>query len=161
MPILNVTFNGVSKDKNGNNIKIAPSIALAQRGPCLQATISIASSIASELLQKGEKLSNPVSGFALIDTGASVTCIDQSVAESLKLPVVDVVNIATASHHSTQQNVYPVTFKIAGLPASIDALRAVSAPLQAQGLIALIGRDVLQHCTVFYNGSTGQISLSI
>lgn len=30
-----------------------------------------------------------------------------------------------------------------------------------QGLLALIGRDVLQHCTLLYNAVTGEITLSI
>ncbi len=38
---------------------------------------------------------------------------------------------------------------------------AIAAPLAAQGLIALIGRDLLQHCTLIYTGSLGQISLCI
>jgi len=43
----------------------------------------------------------------------------------------------------------------------VDAPRAVGAALKAQGIVALIGRDVLQHCTLYYNGPAGQITLSI
>jgi hypothetical protein len=38
---------------------------------------------------------------------------------------------------------------------------AIGAPLAAQGIVALIGRDVLQHCTLHYNGFTGEITLAI
>jgi hypothetical protein len=31
---------------------------------------------------------------------------------------------------------------------------------QPQGLLMLIGRDFLQHCTLFYNGIAGQVTLS-
>jgi predicted aspartyl protease len=99
--------------------------------------------------------------MALIDTGASSTCIDEQAAQQLQLPVVNVVNVASASHSSTPQNVYPIQIEVAGLPISIEAPNAIGAALSAQGLLALIGRDVLQHCTLFYNGLTGEITLSI
>jgi predicted aspartyl protease len=99
--------------------------------------------------------------LALIDTGASTTCVDDDAAASLKLPVVDVVTIASASYASTKQNVYPVSFQIQGLPVTVNSLRTVGAPLHAQGLLALLGRDLLQHFTLFYNGWFGQITLAI
>jgi len=71
------------------------------------------------------------------------------------------VNVASASHASTQQNVYPIQIEVVGHPISIEAPNAIGAALAPQGLIALIGRDVLQHCTLFYNGITGEITLSI
>jgi len=113
------------------------------------------------LLQQGQAVPPPTTGLALIDTGASVTCIDETAAQQLKLPVVDVVTIGSASHASAQASVYPISIDIAGLPISIDAPRAVGAALASQGLLLLIGRDVLQFCTLFYNGITGEITLSI
>jgi predicted aspartyl protease len=112
-------------------------------------------------IQQGLTPPEPVAGLALIDTGASATCVDDEAAANLGIPVVDVVTIASASHASTQQNVYPVSFQIQGLSATVDSLRCVGAPLRAQGLLALFGRDLLQQCTLFYNGWTGQITLAI
>ena len=37
----------------------------------------------------------------------------------------------------------------------------MGANLAPQGLIALIGRDVLRHGTLFYNGVDGSISFAI
>ena len=37
----------------------------------------------------------------------------------------------------------------------------MGAALKEQGLLLLIGRDLLAHCTLFYNGPTGQITLSL
>ena len=59
------------------------------------------------------------------------------------------------------QNVYPIQIEVVGLPISIEAPNPIGAALAAQGLLALIGRDVLQHCTLFYTGITGEITLSI
>jgi hypothetical protein len=43
----------------------------------------------------------------------------------------------------------------------INAERAIGAALAVQGYIALIGRDALINCTLFYNGPMGAFTLSI
>lgn len=161
MPILHTQFSAQGKTQQGQIVQVPHSIALQKQGPCVQVTIGLAQSIASQLLQQGQTLPKPVSGIALIDTGASSTCIDDEAAWQLSLPVVNVVNVASASHASTPQNVYPIQIEVVGLPISIEAPSAIGAALSPQGLLALIGRDVLQHCTLFYNGITGEITLSI
>jgi len=117
--------------------------------------------MAQALLQQGDHVPEPRSGLALIDSGASDTCIDEQLARDLGLPVVDQVNMASASHSSITRNVYPITIQITGLPNPINAPRAIGAELASQGLVLLIGRDALQFCTLFYNGITGEITLSI
>lgn len=161
MPILHIQLNVQAQNNQGQIIQIPPSIGLQRQGPCVQVSIGLAQSIASQLLQQGQTLPKPISGIALIDTGASSTCIDSNVAQQLQLPVVNVVNVASASHTSTKQNVYPIQIEVVGLPISIEAPNAIGAALNSQGLIALIGRDVLQHCTLFYNGITGSFTLSV
>ena len=157
MPILNIQLT--AQDPNGN--QIPPLVALQQRGPVVQVTVSVEQNIAQQILAQGLSLPAPERGLALIDTGATSTCIDDTAAATLNLPVVDVVTVASASHASTQQNVHPIQIEVVGMPITIAAPRAIAAPLAAQGLLVLIGRDVLQHCTLFYNGLSGSFSLSV
>jgi hypothetical protein len=138
-----------------------PKAALAQEGPRVQITIGVAQRIAAQLIQQGLTVPQPVSGVALIDTGAFATCVDEALAQQLHLPVVDVVQIASASHPGNPQNVFPVLIEIAGLPISFNVPRAIGAPLAGLGIQALIGRDVLEQCTLFYNGISGEITLAI
>ena len=161
MPILHTQLNAQAKTPQGQVVQVPPSVVLQRQGPCVQVAVGLAESIAKQLLQQRKILPKPVSGIALIDTGATSTCIDDAVAVQLQLPVVNVVNVASASHASTAQNVYPIQIEVVGLPISIEASNAIGAALAPQGLLALIGRDVLQHCTLFYNGITGEITLSI
>ena len=98
--------------------------------------------------------------MALIDTGATCTCIDDELARRLGLPVIDVCTIASASHEKSEQNVYPALIELIGASISIDAPRAVGAALASQGIVALIGRDMLQHCLLFYNGISGELTLA-
>ncbi len=160
MPILHSQFAGQGKTPDGKTIMVPPPACLMQRGPCVQVSITLADQIASELIKRQEPVPSPVSGLALIDTGAISTCIDEEIATQMHLPIINVVNMASASHASSKANQYPVKLQIAGIPMFFNST-ATGAPLKIQGLIALIGRDLLQHCTLIYNGSLGQISLCI
>jgi len=126
----------------------------------VQVTIGIEQNMAAQLIQQGQTVPSPVPGFALLDTGASTTCIDDDVAQQLGLPVTNQMPMVSASHTS-MRNVYPCSIDIVGLPVPISALSAMGAALAPQGIIALIGRDLLRHCTLFYNGVTGEFTLSI
>ena len=162
MPILHVQFSAIEGESpDGQPISIPPSAALRQRGPCLQATISLLQTMAQALVEQGAQVPAPVSGIALLDTGASHTCVDEQIAQQLGLPAVDTVSMASASHASAQRNVYPITVEIAGLPHQINVAQAIGADLQSQGLVLLLGRDALQFCTLFYNGVTGGITIAL
>jgi len=97
----------------------------------------------------------------LLDTGASTTYIDETAAAKLGLPVIDKVNMASVSHEATLSNVYPALIQFLGFPIKVNATRTVGSPLANQGLIVLFGRDLLQNFALFYNGITGQITISV
>lgn len=160
MPILHLQLNGTGKAPDGSDIQIPPAFIMMQRGPVVQINIGLAQVFADQLTQMGQAVPAPATGLALIDTGATSTCIDDAMAQHMGLPAIDVVQMTSASHENTPQNVYPAKLE---LPNGItfQAPRAIGAALQAQGIIALIGRDFLQHCTLFYNGVTGEITLSL
>lgn len=161
MPILHVQYDGQVQGTDGTVVKIPPASVLSQRGPLVQVVLSIGKLFSEQLAQQSLELPTPVSGNGLIDTGASTTCIDDSIAQQMGLPPIDVVMMASASHSSTRQNVYPVQMEIVGSPVRVEIPKAIGASLTGQGIIALIGRDYLQHCTLHYNGLTGAITLSI
>lgn len=95
----------------------------------------------------------------MIDTGASLTCFDLTAARELGLPIVGKVTITSASHidHPTPQFAGRLILPNLG----INVERGVGVELASQGLIALVGRDVLRHCTFFYNGPDGSVSCAI
>ncbi len=161
MPTLNIQYGGEQQAPDGSKTPVPPSAALMVRGPVIQVTLSVAQSIAEQLVQQGKTLPEPVSGLALIDTGASTTCIDDEAAKKLELPIINVVNMASATDASSSRNVYPVLIEIVGTPIKVNANGAIGANLSAQGLVVLIGRDVLLGFTLFYNGIMGQITLSL
>jgi len=105
---------------------------------------------------------------ALVDTGASCTCIDPSVLQSLALTPTGIVTVNTPSTglqpHTAQQ--FDVSIAIPGalpthIPLVVNNVPVVAAQLLvAQGFQALIGRDILAQCLFTYNGEMGQFTLA-
>ena len=161
MPILHTQYEAEAQQADGTTVAADPRAALVMQGPLVQVIIGLAASLATQLIQQGQAVPNPVSGMGLLDTGASTTCIDDSVAQSMGLPVIDVVQMMSASHASSPANVYPIQLQLIGTPIRVEVQRALGAELKGQGIIALIGRDFLANCTLFYNGAIGGLTLSI
>jgi predicted aspartyl protease len=97
--------------------------------------------------------------LALIDTGASHTCIDEQAARELGLPVIDVGYMISATHEKVPCNIYPVSISTPIM--TLNAPRTMGASLSGQGLLILIGRDVLAACVLHYNGVNGQYTLAV
>lgn len=135
------------------------------QGPRVPVRVGIQRSYTEQMALAGGALQiNPVteSGHALIDTGAFMSCIDEDVARKLGLSPIDVVNMTSASHESSEANVYAARLEIvAGQVLEFNLAGILGVNLKKQKLIALIGRDILSRCILIYNGTNGQISLSI
>lgn len=159
MPILHSQAAVLTKTPDGRTVQAPPAIGLLLRGPVVQVSVTIEQNAGKGLTAHGKTLPTPKSGLALIDTGASNTCIDDQAAEELGLPVIDVASMQSASHEKHPCNVYPI--QIITPIITLNAPRAMGAALASQGLLVLIGRDVLQHCTLYYNGPVGQFTLSL
>lgn len=73
--------------------------------------------------------------------------------------MIDVGSMLSATHQKVPCNIYPV--QIITPIVTLNSPRTMGASLAAQGLLVLIGRDVLSRCLLFYNGPTGQFTLSL
>jgi len=113
------------------------------------------------LAQAKQLIPQPQKIFALIDTGASCTCVDPTVLKALKLSPTGQASVNTPSTgtqpHSADQ--YDVSLIIPGSsstqpPFYLHTLAVIESQLMAaQGIHALIGRDVLQSVYLTYNGA--------
>lgn len=100
-------------------------------------------------------------GLALIDTGAIVSCIDSGTAESLGLPVIDTQGLTPVGRGPVMAPVYAATL------TEVDTGKVVNwideyagVDLARWKVIALVGRDILTHGLLKYNGAKGEFSLS-
>ena len=103
---------------------------------------------------------------ALVDTGASLTCVDPEVLTALELSPTGSIPVHTPSSGDDpeQMDVFDVSLQIwcgAGdPPLERRIIPVVGSKLKVQGIQALIGRDVLSDCLLVYNGTTSMFTLA-
>lgn len=144
------------------------TIPIGPNGPLLQAIVGVSQARAAALQKANHAIPTPQSIFGLVDTGASCTCVDPAVLQALQLSPTGSATINTPSTGKQPHvaNQYDVSLIIPGPTPShpafyIHTLAVVDAQLfAAQGFHALIGRDVLQHCLLAYNGATSLFTLA-
>lgn len=97
---------------------------------------------------------------ALVDTGASVSCLDAKVAHMLDLPIVDEIEMSGVGGvskfmlHSAQIYIPQLEFTIAGRFAGVHLYEGG----QEHG--ALLGRDFLADMHMVYDGKTGSVTIA-
>jgi hypothetical protein len=111
-----------------------PGLELAKTRPIVQIVLSPHTAIAQQLHAQG--VTNPpvVTGNALIDTGAGMTCVDLQALATLGAPVVGQIQVSSATHAATTLQLYPIHLQVAGMTITMDAPTCIGAPLTAQGL---------------------------
>ncbi len=158
MPVVSRIFYLVDPATGQQQLHPGPLMA---EGPTLQVEVHVPDALATILSQQGSPVPAPVAGKALIDTGASITAVDDTVIRSLGVQPVGIATVHTPSG-STQQNLYPVKFIFpgSGLP-QLNAPQAIGSDLRPQGIIALIGRSALGGAIFVYNGPVGVVTLAL
>ncbi|MBU2807574.1 hypothetical protein HF285_04665 [Acidithiobacillus ferrooxidans F221] len=117
-------------------------------------------------LQKaGLPIPLPVQCLFLVDTGASVTCIDPSIIEKLKIKPSGSTSILTPSTEGNGHNCYQYDIGLfimtpTGPLHLSDPLPIVETSFVGQSIQGLLGRDVLQRACMFYNGPSGGYTLA-
>ena len=138
--------------------------SIQEDGLIVTVGIALSTARAEVLKRAGGSPVPPIWVTALLDTGASCSVIDSSVVGSLKLIQAGTMEghtpSTTAALHTF--NLYDVCLAFAKpqVKAISMNLPVAEANLSTQGFLALIGRDVLQHCLLVYNGPLKSYSLS-
>lgn len=158
MPVITIRISATATDKNGETRELRPDEALAVRGPVLEATLTVSDAHQRALVSLGKSAKSKV-GLVMFDTGASLSCFDQKASEEIGLAIVGKGSMSSASHANQTVPVYAGKLILPGLNINIE--KGMGAKLAPQGLIALIGRDIMSLGTLFYNGHDGSISFSI
>lgn len=155
MPILNLRMRAETPDG-----KSVPGNAALQRlGPRIPATVGIHGLAAKALDAQNSPIPSPVAGVALIDTGATVTSIDKSVAEELRLAPNGMRKLGTAGG-PTENPTYAFRVNVANM-FSLDCSQGVECDLSGQGIVVLLGMDLLSRCVLIVNGPDGSFTLSM
>lgn len=140
----------------GQQRDVPDCLALEKNGPIINVEIAIPLSLAKHL--RGEKVAvpAPIKGLALIDSGASTSCVDSQVIGRLGVKPIG-VGIALTAGGACEQNLYPARFdfpegKISFEFSSVMGVDLKEQTIMGRRLVALVGRDVLSGCVFVYNG---------
>lgn len=143
--------------KDGPGVKARELLVL--RGPTLKVDLGFDPAYDPSNPRRLAEL--PVRGaFALIDTGASTSCIDSALAMHLALPIIDQRTCAGISGsmqvnmHLAQIHVPSLLFTLYGGFAGVD----IGSGGQRHDV--LIGRDFLRHFRMVYDGPSGGVTLA-
>jgi hypothetical protein len=101
----------------------------------------------------------------LIDTGASCTCVDKWVIQSLALTPSGSTEVHTPSTgagnpHSCNQYDVSLIIPHSELSRIFHAIPVIESEFSHQGIDGLLGRDVLNRCLFIYNGELGVYTLA-
>src|SRR5271156_4339385 len=81
---------------------------LNETGPLVSVEVGIPGALKQHLSEKGLAIPPAVAGFALVDTGAFATAVDESVFVALGVPHIDEITTDTA-HGPATSHVYPAS----------------------------------------------------
>lgn len=117
-----------------------------------------------EALKKANRpFGQPVVVAGLIDTGASCSALDVHIIARLGLEPHGIASIHTPSTGPAYEmrHVYDASIVLGETenPALVVTVGAIACELAAEGYFALIGRDVLSHCRLIYDGTEERFSL--
>lgn len=144
------------------------TLPLSPTGPLLNAFVGVSEGRRLALTAANQPIPNPVPIRALVDTGASGTCLDPVVLTGLGLNPTGSVTVNTPSTGSQPHvaDQYDVSLFVPGslpthVPLTINTIPVICAELlQQQGFHALIGRDILSQCVLIYLGAVGAFTLA-
>ena len=138
----------------------APSAKrLAARSFLLPVEVSPPQSLARLLAVQEPSAAFSAAGFALVDTGASCCCVEESVLRRLRLQPVSQAEVRSPNGPQLQ-SVFVARFRFPGAVIPPLERPVVGVQMGDDETIALIGRDFLLQCLLVYNGSLGSCSLA-
>jgi predicted aspartyl protease len=135
---------------------------LLSEGPLTNIDIAVSFELEKVLKSTNTTIPNPVSGRALIDTGATISVISNNVIQNLGVNPIGTVLISTAGS-SNPTFCYQYDLRIAFADSKgqvVVRILPAGVPLIARNIDCLIGRDVLRHSVFIYTGYANTFSLS-
>jgi hypothetical protein len=165
MPVFDVLSSASPADRSSD---------LKRFGPLILVEIGLPVAVEQEFIKLRRTVPEPRVGYAIIDTGASASAVDESIFLHLGVSPIDSI-YSYSSFGEQRALVYPgkVSFPalaVQGLPMErlvgckliSKILGEAESPWRAQDgteIIMLIGRDLLAGMLIVYNGLTGTVTL--
>jgi predicted aspartyl protease len=132
-------------------------------GPSIYLKVMQSNQRATALKKAGRPHSEPIVIHGLIDTGASISALDLNVIQHLDIQPHGSISIHTPSTGTAYEtrDTYDASLVLGETEV---VLLVVTTPmlgieLASQGFDALLGRDVLRHCRLVFDGPGKSVTL--
>ena len=127
MPVHNVYPAGGVHPTSGQVIH--PADLLAALGLVLSVEIKVPPALAAALTSQGQPIPSPVSGYALVDTGATGCCVEESLVQGLGLQVIRQANVCGTSGVRLQKLIGICFLTLRGsVPRPVTLLKVTATP---------------------------------
>lgn len=139
---------------------------LESEGPVIEVVISMPKQLEAWCVQNNVPVPAPIPGYALIDTGASISGIHLPILQQLSLLPIDFIRLEGATAVEPQAPIYPAHVSFPGINLNdVPMSRVVGNQVDFQtpggkNVVMLLGRDLLKFFTLVYNGTFNQIILA-
>jgi len=134
---------------------VPPNIGLLNFGPLIPVIITHPQSVAAQMQKEGKKI--PAKTVtALIDTGAFGSVIIPELAAELGLLQTGFRKVTSVQNEEDQPAFFARLQFQWGKGKDVSV---VSCPLKTGPFQVLIGRDIMQHWNLIYNGAKGTVTV--
>lgn len=149
---------------------------LHAHGPLLVGSWGIPKSLADAMAKAGHKVPPRVRGVLLLDTGATSTCISTKAAQQLGLTVTRMqkafgaggqhdapvffanLEISITDQKTNLGTVFGWEQEVQGVPNLHECVQNLTFAGHPMEVIGLLGRDILRHAKIRYDGPAGSLS---
>ena len=160
MSVITYRPRGKATTPEGEQLKLDPRDILIRTGAVMEICVDYSDYIKKFYQKHDIEIQEKIRGAAIIDTGASRSCIDSKLAQRFSFPVINEVKVSTPSHTGYTAPVYTgISLDIVAMGKSYMDLLGVE--ISNQGMQIIIGRDILSLGLFIYNGIDGSHSLCI
>lgn len=137
---------------------------LISDGPLVPVEISIPAALEQWCVSKNSPVPPPATGYALIDTGASISGVHEALLTQMNIQPIDSVPLFTPSGQG-RCSLYPARLALPAMNVSNVPIRVAGNQLNftasdGKNIIMLFGRDILHQFLMVYNGKMNSITLA-
>jgi len=138
---------------------------LEREGPLIPVEVSMPTALEDWCVRQNFPIPAPEPGYALIDTGASISCIHEPILEQLSITPIDSIPLVTPAGDG-RAFVYPTRVSFPALNVQGYSINRVVGTqtdwttASGKRVIMLLGRDLLAQFLMVYNGKFNQFTLA-
>jgi hypothetical protein len=140
------------------------TVMIGSDGPTIDLAVAVGRARQRWLATRGIPVPSPTTVRALIDTGSDLSVVNPQALQQLGVQATGSVRIRRPGTEGVFRlaAMFDIQLSIGGVSPGTSwiSTRVVGVAPSTPTVLALIGRDVLEQCTLFYNGLRGELTLS-